>query len=620
MSKQTSIATEKTLKSVFDLVNKVYAKHQDVDKIGDAVRKNTVNELKPYCKAITDELSTEAKNSIDSAKAWAEQVEKQASTVSSKVEEISEYAKGIQDVLTKAQSLQAITATLQNTISEASHQISQTVDEFKAIKESLSNVVNYKGSVETYNSLPTENHLGDMYNVNEADETHKCKAGDNFIWNGTEWDNVGGFIDVDSILRGGNNAVLGNVDAATITAASFVGPLAGKASTAGTADRALRADICTGNAATASAVAWTNITEKPSTFSPSSHSHSWDSITEKPTSFIPTDHDQAWSTITDKPAQATRWPKWSEVTDKPTSMPANGGTADVAKSANAVAWDNVAGRPNSMAANGGTSTYANKINVNCNNEIVLNRNGQSNGGAYWIGYRNEGSTAAITEYKFGDGLSQGGLASVTAKTFNGSLAWENISSKPTSFTPTSHTHAWSQISGKPSSLPANGGTADNSNKLNGIDLNTLKHTLGGNKTPALTNITGNIYALDDNGYHYIRVTEKYSRGSNEKYECYRLGKYMGYAEITQSIDNFDGLLVQCCFLSRSVQSSSIFLPTWRAKQDESFLMSCTQRTGQIDFADYEAIVFYSDGKVYARAINSKDYGCLAMKSVQGVIF
>ena len=592
MSKQASIATEKTLKSVFDLVNKVYAKHQDVDKIGDAVRKNTVNELKPYCKAITDELSAEAKNSIDSTKAWAEQVEKQASTVSTKVEEISEYAKGIQDVLTKAQSLQAVTATLQNTISEASHQISQTVDEFKAIKESLSNVVNYKGSVETYNSLPTENHLGDMYNVNEADETHKCKAGDNFIWNGTEWDNVGGFIDVDSILRGGNNAVLGNVDAATITAASFVGPLAGKASTAGTADRALRADICTGNAATASAVAWTNITGKPSTFSPSSHSHSWDSITEKPTSFTPTDHDQAWSTITDKPAQATRWPKWSEVTDKPISMPANGGT----------------------------STYANKVNINCNNEIVLNRNGQSNGGAYWIGYRNEGSTAAITEYKFGDGLSQGGLASVTAKTFNGSLAWENISSKPTSFTPTSHTHTWSQISGKPSSLPANGGTADNSNKLNGIDLNTLKHTLGGNKTPTLTDITGNIYAFNDKSYNYTRVTEKYSRTSNEKYECYSLGKYIGYAEITQSIDNFDGLLVQCCFLGPNVQDFRIFLPTWRAKQNESFLMSCIQRYGAADFADCEAIVFYSDGKVYAKEIKTKSNECLAMKSVQGVIF
>ncbi|CDM94536.1 protein of unknown function [Limnospira indica PCC 8005] len=62
-------------------------------------------------------------------------------------------------------------------------------------------------------------------------------------------------------------------------------------------------------------LSWNNITNKPSAFPPSTHSHSWTEITNKPTIFA-----SDWANVADKPATATRWPTWSEVTSKPTTL------------------------------------------------------------------------------------------------------------------------------------------------------------------------------------------------------------------------------------------------------------------------------------------------------------
>ena len=146
----------------------------------------------------------------------------------------------------------------------------------------------------------------------------------------------------------------------------------------------------------------------------------------------------AWGNVSGKPAQATRWPSWGEVTGKPASMPANGGTA----------------------------SYANRLNVDAGNELCLN--GAFAGGALWFGYRCDSIKGAITEYKFGNGMKNGGLAQVTASQFNGklngsctgsagSVAWGNVSGKPAQAT---RWPSWGEVTEKPGSMPANGGTAD----------------------------------------------------------------------------------------------------------------------------------------------------------------
>ncbi len=54
-----------------------------------------------------------------------------------------------------------------------------------AINSKLTSVMRYKGSVDTYDDLPTEGvELGDVYNVSDT--------GENYAWNGTTWDDLGG--------------------------------------------------------------------------------------------------------------------------------------------------------------------------------------------------------------------------------------------------------------------------------------------------------------------------------------------------------------------------------------------------------------------------------------------
>jgi len=80
---------------------------------------------------------------------------------------------------------------------------------------------------------------------------------------------------------------------------------------------------------------WGEVTGKPNTFTPSSHTHPWTQITGapaqatrwpswaevegKPTNFPPVTHSHDWSQVANAPATATRWPSWVEVTGKPST-------------------------------------------------------------------------------------------------------------------------------------------------------------------------------------------------------------------------------------------------------------------------------------------------------------
>lgn len=47
----------------------------------------------------------------------------------------------------------------------------------------------------------------------------------------------------------------------------------------------------------------------------------WDNIQGKPDSFPPSEHTHDWDEVTGKPDYATRWPSYAEVTDKPATFP-----------------------------------------------------------------------------------------------------------------------------------------------------------------------------------------------------------------------------------------------------------------------------------------------------------
>lgn len=66
----------------------------------------------------------------------------------------------------------------------------------KEIKDSLGNVYKFKGSVNTFNDLPTAgNEVGDVYNVIETDV--------NYAWDGEKWDALGGVVkELDVQIKG----------------------------------------------------------------------------------------------------------------------------------------------------------------------------------------------------------------------------------------------------------------------------------------------------------------------------------------------------------------------------------------------------------------------------------
>ena len=64
-----------------------------------------------------------------------------------------------------------------------------TKDELSA---AVSSAMHYKGSVASYSNLPTSPTLGDLYNVTDT--------GKNYAWNGTEWDELSGVMDLSDYL------------------------------------------------------------------------------------------------------------------------------------------------------------------------------------------------------------------------------------------------------------------------------------------------------------------------------------------------------------------------------------------------------------------------------------
>lgn len=66
----------------------------------------------------------------------------------------------------------------------------------------LTTVYQYKGSVATYDDLPTTGQkVGDVWNVETADPNHGIKAGDNAAWDGTQWDILGGNHDLSGYAQ-----------------------------------------------------------------------------------------------------------------------------------------------------------------------------------------------------------------------------------------------------------------------------------------------------------------------------------------------------------------------------------------------------------------------------------
>lgn len=119
--------------------------------------------------------------------------------------DLNEYAKNIDVENTIRNELRpyAKTTDINNAISNELKTYVKAKDlEVYAKKSDVSKAVHYRGSVNSYEDLPKTGVLvGDMYNVAKEDKIHGLKAGDNVCYNGNEWDNMGGTIDLSEYAK-----------------------------------------------------------------------------------------------------------------------------------------------------------------------------------------------------------------------------------------------------------------------------------------------------------------------------------------------------------------------------------------------------------------------------------
>ena len=70
-------------------------------------------------------------------------------------------------------------------------------DDANSAVSKLTGVMKYAGQVDNYSDLAdVTKNKGDVWNIVNADSAHGIKAGDNVAWNGTDWDNLSGTVDL----------------------------------------------------------------------------------------------------------------------------------------------------------------------------------------------------------------------------------------------------------------------------------------------------------------------------------------------------------------------------------------------------------------------------------------
>lgn len=70
-------------------------------------------------------------------------------------------------------------------------------DDANSAVTKLTGVMKYAGQVDNYSDLAdVTKNKGDVWNIVNADSEHGIKAGDNVAWNGTDWDDLSGMVDL----------------------------------------------------------------------------------------------------------------------------------------------------------------------------------------------------------------------------------------------------------------------------------------------------------------------------------------------------------------------------------------------------------------------------------------
>lgn len=92
-----------------------------------------------------------------------------------------------------AQNVESIN-NVTNTVTELSNNLNDNYYNKADVEAKITGVYHYKGSVDSFDDLPTNPAIGDVYNVKSSGDV-------NYAWTGEYWDNLGAIFEVDDYYK-----------------------------------------------------------------------------------------------------------------------------------------------------------------------------------------------------------------------------------------------------------------------------------------------------------------------------------------------------------------------------------------------------------------------------------
>lgn len=244
---------------------------------------------------------------------------------------------------------------------------------------------------------------------------------------------------------------------------------------------------------------WGNVTGKPSTFAPSAHTHSWFDISGKPSTFTPEAHTHAISDVTnlqtelDGKAGSSHTHSWSSITSKPATFPPD---------AHSHSWSEITSKPTTFAPSAHNHAIADVTGL----QTALDGKASTSHSHSWSEITSKPSTFTPSAHthtvsdltNFPSQTGNSGKMLITDGTNlswatppssgGGSVDWADILNKPSTFTPSTHTHsnATTSVAGFMS--------ATDKSKLDGVATganNYVHPTTDGNKHVPANGTTNN---------------------------------------------------------------------------------------------------------------------------------
>ena len=296
--------------------------------------------------------------------------------------------------------------------------------------------------------------------------------------------------------------------------------------------------------ATTDKLTWSNISGKPSSFTPSSHTHTISQIS---------DLNASWdSLLANAPsAYLTRWPSISEVTGKQNLViRLNGGTTEGTNqfTYNGTAAKTLSITPSSIgaSASGHTHTYVLRditiknldntsrnffgfwSNVDPNSpaggrygtalQVVANNATPGTNGAWSFQIVNDHNDLSSLYYRTGANSGYGSWYKFATTSYvDSSLTWSNIDSKPSTFTPSSHTHPISQITNR-GTLTFTGAATGSYDGSGNLTINIPSGGGGVADSVSWNNVTGkpDCYTPCEHGHVFADITFN-NTGTNRQY-------------------------------------------------------------------------------------------------------